>query len=51
MAREKQLAANPPAPDERAAAIAAQAERVRAAAARLAELVRVKSKGKETNDE
>lgn len=49
-ARERELAANPPAPDARAARIAAQEERVRQAAAGLAALVRVKSKRKETDD-
>ncbi len=49
-AREQQLAVNPPTPDERAAAIAVQAERVKAAAARLAELVRLKTKAKETDE-
>lgn len=47
--REQQLAEAPPAPDARAAMLAEQAERVKQAAARLAEVVRVRPKRKETD--
>jgi len=47
--RERQLAENPPAPDARAAMLAEQAERVKQAAARLAEVVRVRPKRKVTD--
>ena len=48
--RERQLAANPPAPDERERLIAEQAERVRQAAARLSEIARLRLKSKELDE-